>query len=424
MSGNGKRSLVPELRFSEFRKAKEWAYQPLSHLAKRSINKNGAGEHNRVLTNSAEHGIVDQRDYFDREIANLENLRGYYIVDKGDYVYNPRVSTVAPVGPISRNNIGAGVMSPLYTVFRFKAGETDFYAQYFKSTHWHRYLRQTSSTGARHDRMSISNAGFMGLPLPVPSRLEQKMIADCLSSLDQLIAAEADKLNALRMQREGMMQELFPAEGEAIPRKRFPEFQRAGHWGHEKLETLARRGSGHTPSKAHPHYYNGGIMWISLADSKRLDRGLISETEFEISEDGISNSSAVLHPAGTVVLSRDAGVGKSAVMAHPMAVSQHFIAWTCNSKKLLNWFLYYSLQRSKPLFERAATGSTIKTIGLAFFLEMRIWLPSPLEQRKIADCLLSLDQLISAQISRVALLKLHKKGLLQKMFAVSEEETT
>ena len=89
---------------------------------------------------------------------------------------------------------------------------------------------------------------------------------------------------------------------------------------------------GHTPDKKKPEYYDGAIKWISLKDSSRLDNFLITETDTTISEAGIKNSSAVLLPAGTVVLSRDAGVGKSAILGKEMAVSQHFIAWTCGKE--------------------------------------------------------------------------------------------
>lgn len=96
-------------------------------------------------------------------------------------------------------------------------------------------------------------------------------------------------------------------------------------WSYNLLDNIAERCSGHTPSKSFPEYWNGGIKWISLADSCRLDKGYVYETDKEISLEGIKNSSAEVHPAETVVLSRDAGVGKSGVMATPMAVSQHFI---------------------------------------------------------------------------------------------------
>lgn len=201
---------APRLRFPEFREAGDWDYQELGKLSTRITRKNSDTKIVRVLTNSAEQGVIDQRDFFDKDIANQANLNGYYIVEKGDYVYNPRISVSAPVGPISRNNLGTGVMSPLYTVFRFDQEESDFYAHFFKSPHWHHYMRQASSTGARHDRISITNENFMRLPLPVTTDAEQQRIADCLSSVDELIAVQMKRLDLLRCHKSGLMQQLFP----------------------------------------------------------------------------------------------------------------------------------------------------------------------------------------------------------------------
>jgi type I restriction enzyme S subunit len=241
-----------------------------------------------------------------------------------------------------------------------------------------------------------------------------------LRSLDEWIAAQGRKLEALRTHKKGLMQQLFPREGETRPRLRFPEFRDGSNWEDKKLDDLAQRGTGHTPNKVNPEYYNDGIKWVSLADSRRLDGGLISETEIEISEHGIENSSAVLHAEGSVILSRDAGVGKSAIMASKMAVSQHFIVWTCHPRRLSNWFLYHLLQKMKPLFERIAMGSTIKTIGLPFFIGMHVTVPSVKEQKRIAACLSSLDALIAAQSRKLDGLRAHKKGLMQQLFPSPE----
>lgn len=164
-------------------------------------------------------------------------------------------------------------------------------------------------------------------------------------------------------------------------------------WDCVRLDAIAKRGSGHTPSKKHPEYWNGPIKWISLADSSALDRLYINETFATITQAGISNSSAVLHPAGTVVLSRDAGVGKSAIMSCDMAVSQHFMAWTCGAE-LDNHYLYYWLQANKSEFERISNGSTIKTIGLAYFQDLTVTKPPIEEQRAIATALSDMDALL------------------------------
>ncbi|XNS74770.1 restriction endonuclease subunit S [Vibrio cyclitrophicus] len=187
-------------------------------------------------------------------------------------------------------------------------------------------------------------------------------------------------------------------------------------WSYGLLDKYAERCSGHTPSKSFPEYWDGGIKWISLADSFRLDKGLVKETDKEISKLGTENSSAQVHPAGTVVLSRDAGIGKSGVMAEPMAVSQHFIAWKCDfNNKIHNWFLYNWLQINKHEFERQAVGSTIKTIGLPYFKKLKIALPPYEEQRKIAKILSTWDKAIATTEKLIETSKQQKKALMQQL---------
>ncbi|VVY49521.1 Putative type I restriction enzyme specificity protein MPN_638 [Escherichia coli] len=187
-------------------------------------------------------------------------------------------------------------------------------------------------------------------------------------------------------------------------------------WSYNLLDNIAERCSGHTPSKSFPEYWNGGIKWISLADSCRLDKGYVYETDKEISLEGIKNSSAEVHPAETVVLSRDAGVGKSGVMATPMAVSQHFITWKCDNKeKLHSWYLYNWLQLNKEEFERQAVGSTIKTIGLPYFKKLRIAVPPFDEQKKIAQILSTWDKAISVTEKLLTNSQQQKKALMQQL---------
>lgn len=197
----------------------------------------------------------------------------------------------------------------------------------------------------------------------------------------------------------------------SLPKDRIPT-----GWKYGLLDKFATRCSGHTPSKSFPEYWDGGIKWISLADSFRLDQGYVYETDKEISEAGIANSSAELHPAETVVLSRDAGIGKSGVMAVPMAVSQHFIAWKCdNTEKLNSWFLYNWLQLNKAEFERQAVGSTIKTIGLPYFKKLKIAVPPYSEQKKIAQILSTWDKAITTTEQLLANSQQQKKALMQQL---------
>lgn len=419
---NEKQALVPRLRFSEFQGGPEWKIEPLRKLAQRCTSKNIKGKHTRVLTNSAEHGVVDQRDYFDKDIATQGKLEGYYIVEKGDYVYNPRISMIAPVGPISKNNVGTGVMSPLYTVFRFSSSDNDFFAHYFKSTHWHHYMRQASSTGARHDRMSIPNGDFMSLPLPVSNPREQQKISDCLSSLDDLIAAETHKLNVLKKHKKGLMQQLFPSEGETVPYLRFPEFRDTKEWEPTTVGEIANFKSGGTPSKGNPAFWNGSIPWASAKDMKQL---FLDDTEDHITSIAVDNGAKQV-PAGTVlILTR----GMTLLKDVPICILNRQMSFNQDVKALepkgdfdgrfLAYLLLSCKQQLLSLVDIAGHGTgRLDTDKLK---EFDVMLPQPAEQQRIADCLSLHDSLVVAQGLKIYDLKVHKKGLMQQLFPALDE---
>ncbi|KJV26000.1 hypothetical protein VI06_17725 [Aquitalea magnusonii] len=409
-----KPALLPKLRFPEFRGMEGWAQETGDSLFVQ-VNDRNPEPGLPVLAITQEYGAIP-RNLIDYHVSVTDkSIESYKVVHVGDFI----ISLRSFQGGIEHSSYH-GICSPAYVILRRRGdGLNEYFRHYLKTDKFIRIL--TKNLEGLRDGKMISYKQFSELMLPVPKPQEQQKIADCLSSVDELIAAQARKVELLKRHKKGLMQQLLPIEGEIQPRLRFPEFRGSRDWELKMLEKVAKRGSGHTPSKHDTDNYNGGIKWISLADSKRLDAGLILKTEHEISEKGIKNSSAVLHPAGSVLISRDAGVGKSAIMALPMAVSQHFIVWTCHANQLSNWFLYYLLQQMKPLFERIATGSTIKTIGLPFFKELEIALPTLPEQQRIASCLSSLDDLITAESQQLAALKTHKKGLMQQLFPSTDE---
>ncbi|MCY1930005.1 restriction endonuclease subunit S [Klebsiella pneumoniae] len=187
----------------------EWEEVELKKLASKVNTKNRDNSVTAVLTNSATQGIVSQESYFEREIVTESNLTGYYVVRTGDFVYNPRISSTAPVGPIKMNELTQGVMSPLYTVFRFEKGLLKFYQYFFESSVWHDYMKSVANSGARHDRMNISGADFFGLPVPQPFEAEQTKIANFLSALDNKIAVKKAELDTLKTWKQGLLQQMF-----------------------------------------------------------------------------------------------------------------------------------------------------------------------------------------------------------------------
>ncbi|MEY8688056.1 restriction endonuclease subunit S [Bacteroides sp. AN502(2024)] len=201
---------VPEVRFPEFRNDGEWEEKELHEIAKHETAKNKENCKYPVLTNSAIYGIVPQQDYFDRKIVTNDNLNNYQIVEYNDFVYNPRVSTESPVGPISRNKICMGIMSPLYTIFRFKEKNVDYFEYYFGTDVWHESIKKKANYGARFDRINISIDDFFSLPIQCPSPDERQKIAECFSYAEKLISLYESKVSLLERHKKGLMQQLFP----------------------------------------------------------------------------------------------------------------------------------------------------------------------------------------------------------------------
>lgn len=175
-------------RTASFFQVNDWEQRKLKEIAEKVTEKNRNNLYDEPFTNSAEQGIISQKDYFDREVVNEENLDGYYVVRNDDFVYNPRVSVSAPVGPINRNKLGRnGVMSPLYTVFRTHDINTTYLEHYFKTKCWHLFMKMNGDSGARFDRFSISTSLFMEMPIPYPESEEQMKIGRYFDELDNLI---------------------------------------------------------------------------------------------------------------------------------------------------------------------------------------------------------------------------------------------
>ena len=420
-----KKTFVPKLRFPEFRGAGEWKSIPLSSLAIRAKQKNRDEKIDRVLTNSAEFGVLDQRDFFEKDIATRGKLEGYVVVKEGSYVYNPRISSTAPVGPISKNKIGTGVMSPLYTAFKFKDDRNDFYEHFFKTTGWHRYMRQASSTGARHDRMAISSDGFMAMPLPAPSPAEQQKIAGCLSSVDELIAAQARKVDALKTHKKGLMQQLFPREGETQPRLRFPEFQNAGEWEVKALGQIFPITSSKRVHEA--DWTPTGVPFYRAREIVALNKRQPIQPLF------ISEELYAAHGEQTGEI-RDGhllvtGVGSIGLPYLVRAGDRFYfkdgnIIWLKNDGNVMSGEFLHRLYETdfvqKQLNAMADVG-TVATYTIDNAKRTLAAFPKDKdEQKRIALFLSSLDAQVTAEVQKLAALKTHKKGLMQQLFPFPE----
>ena len=293
---------------------------------------------------------------------------------------------------------------------------------------------ENENTTSAQPSLSLKQVSDFEILLP-PLEQQQK-IAKILSTVDKLIEKTQTLIDKYTAIKQGMMADLFTRGidmttgdtpnskgGKLRPSvEDAPELYKKTElgwvpkeWEVVLLDDISMRGSGHTPSKSFPEYWDGGIKWVSLADSRKLDDLYIYETDNNISDLGLQNSSATKHPKGTVILSRDAGIGKSAILAEEMAVSQHFIAWKCGNA-LDNYFLYFWLQSMKPNFNAIAMGSTIPTIGLDYFKRLKIAIPKDVnEQEAIGKRVLKVfEKNVELKVEKKKY-ELIKKGLMQDL---------
>ena len=197
--------MKPKIRFKNF--SDDWEQRKLSDISEKITEKNTELKEQETLTNSAELGIISQSDFFDHRISNEININNYYVVSPNDFVYNPRISVTAPVGPINRNKLKrTGIMSPLYTVFKTHDIDCSFLEFFFKSSSWHKFMRFNGDSGARSDRFSIKNNVFFTMPIFVPSVQEQQKIASFFERIEKIITLHQRKLDILKTLKKGLLQ--------------------------------------------------------------------------------------------------------------------------------------------------------------------------------------------------------------------------
>ena len=270
-----KKSSTPAIRFKGF--TDTWEQRKLSEITDKVTEKNAGLQYVETFTNSAEFGIISQRDFFDHDIAKLGSLDGYYIVKNEDFVYNPRISTSAPVGPINRNKLGrTGVMSPLYTVFRPHDIDTTYLEYFFKCGYWHSFMNFNGDSGARSDRFSIRDNVFFQMPIPIPDIDEQRKIGELLTYLDNLITLHQRKYDKLTNVKKSMLEKMFPKNGSNVPEIRFKGFTEA--WEQRKLGDIVDVCSGrdykHLSEGDIPVYGTGGYM-LSVSEALSYDKDAI-----------------------------------------------------------------------------------------------------------------------------------------------------
>lgn len=389
----------------------------MGEIAERVTIRNKSNEQLPVLTNSATEGVINQQDYFDREIVTKDNLTNYHVIDLDDFVYNPRISAAAPVGPISRNKVGIGIMSPLYTIFRFKEGNLDFFEQYFRTKCWHQYLKDRANFGARFDRMNITSEDFLNLPLPFPPLAEQRRIAESLSSLDEMLSATKGKLEELKAYKKGLMQKLFPAQGKTLPVFRFKEFEKEEEWKVKKLGDVTRVVNRRNKSNRKLPIYSISNKDGFIPQSEQFD-GLDSNSRgYDTSMYKIVTSNTfVYNPARINVGS----IGHSGEIKECLVSSLYVCFKTTDEIDDTFLMCFFNTSSFSQSVENNVEGGIRSYLFYENFSKIKVMFPSMLEQKKIASCLVTVDEGISALSNKASELEKQKTGMMQRMFPITK----
>jgi type I restriction enzyme S subunit len=362
------KKMIPELRFPEFENDSEWSFEPLGKLSI-EITEKTKGKKYKLMSITSGVGLVSQLEKFGREIAG-NSYKNYYVIRNGDFAYNKSSTKLYAEGEIAlfEDEVDGAVPNSIFTCFRFNPNLINpKFAKYPFVNNLHgRWLRKFIAVGARaNGALQVNSKDLFSVPFPYPTPKEQQKIASCLSTLDELVAAQNDKLDALKDHKKGLMQNLFPQEGETVAKVRFPEFEGDGEWVLINNSVKIISGNAYKMSL----YSNKGIR---LAQGANIFNGRYSD--------------------------------KNTIFINPLEVSEE------RNVKFLCTPLF--LKRLKTQL----VGSDQPYIKSTLFDKDIIIAPSKPEQQKIASCLSAVDELITVQTEKIKQLQQHKKGLMQGLF--------
>lgn len=410
-----KKSDAPAIRFKGFSDA--WEQRKLSEVADKVTEKNARLQYIETFTNSAEFGIISQRDFFEHDVAKLSSLDGYYIVENDDFVYNPRISTSAPVGPINRNKLGrTGVMSPLYTVFRTHDINHTYLEYFFKCGYWHSFMNFNGDSGARSDRFSIKDYVFFQMPIPIPHIEEQRKIGDFMVYLDRLITLHQRKFEKLTNVKKSMLEKMFPQNGSSYPEIRFKGF--TDPWEQRKLGDIGKARSG----VGFPDADQGGVTGVPFfkVSDMNLDG---NENEMIVANNYVTAEQIADHrwsPITELPAIFFAKVGAAVMLNRkrlcrfPFLLDNNTMAYSLSPTK-------WDADFAKALFGTVDLTSLVQVGALPSYNagdveSMGIYLPSLFEQEQIGAFFKLLDNLITLHQRELEKLQNIKKSMLEKMF--------
>jgi len=374
-----------------------WTEYSISDLFIKIGTKNKNCENTNVITNSAEFGLIPQRDYFDKDIAVEGKTDNYTIIHAGDFVYNPRKSSYAPMGPFNCYRLEEdGIVSPLYSCLRPKGIlNPEYLLWYFQTDKWYGYVNDHGAqNGARHDRVGMTDKILMGIPVSAPCDEEQQKIADFLSSVDEIIAASEEEVANLEKQKQAVMKKIFSQEMrfKSADGSIFPE------WDEQEL---------------------GAVAFVKVGSMP--DQILEAKTDFEYINAGTTNSGYVngYNREGDVTTTPSRGQGGIGFVGYQE--NAFWLGPLCYGiqsrvEQVLTKYLYFYLDNNTDYIMACVKTGSIPAVNKEDLVRILVQLPCLEEQCFIVNNLSNFDEAISAAKKELELWKELKKGLLQQMF--------
>lgn len=409
----------PEIRFKGY--TDEWEQRKLGDLVDRVTRKNQDLVSELPLTISAQYGLIDQNEFFDKRVAS-KDVSGYYLIENGEFAYNKSTSTDAPWGAIKRlDRYENGVLSTLYIVFGIKENnpvDSDFLVSYYNTNLWHKGIHEIAAEGARnHGLLNIAPADFFETKLMIPQDIEeQKKIGKYFEELERLITLHQRKCDEVKSLKKYMLQKMFPQNEQKVPEIRFEGFTEA--WEQRKFGDYNDLMTGY-PFESDKFSEDG----IKLVRGMNVKRGYL-----DFSEDicvkwnscvGLEN---YLLKDGDILIQMDGAlIGKSYAKIKknqlPALLVQRVTRARTNNKLASQDFMYQTIQRDFLRYiGMNKTETAVPHLSLNDIRNFEIMVPGLAEQNKIGTYFSNLDRLITLHQQKCEELKKIKKFMLQKMF--------
>ena len=377
-----------------------WNSDLLSKFTYKITEKNRDSKIKNVICNSANVGLIPQIDYFDKAIANNENIDGYYIIRKNDFVYNPRKSSNAPYGPINIYTYDTvGVVSPLYLCFKVKGINKKYLYYYFRGNSWHRYMYMNGDSGARSDRVSIKDDVFFNMPISFPDNTTQEKIAHFLTLIDRRIETQIKIIDSYKLLINVIRDKLIYPSG----------------LKERKLKSFIKIYNGYA-FKSDSYIDNGSFKIVTIGNvtgERYINKNNLN-TINDIPED--IQTHQVLHK-GSILVSLTGNVGRVSICDIDTCLLNQRVALVCpinvNEK-----YIYHILSSTKfrNHMISLSQGAAQKNIGITDILNYTVPVSSSDEIEKIVNILENIEEKICIEMKILIYLQYIKSYLLKNMF--------